>query len=217
VYFLHGSSRSGPPVSSPYSLAPSSESVSAKRGSLTGGAGGPPPSGPGGGPTPSPGMLRPSFPGGVPYPPRPGEPTHPPGGVRYAAVYPPGGQPGQPQPAQYTQRDGQVFVRHPPADSRAVERSGAGARMTLRPTPYPIYHQEYRDGVQVLGVGGRPDQVHVVAPPTTIAGLHSHQQLGVAGVAHADAQNSNKRPRIGVGDALAPLRIDTTVKVNSIF
>ena len=61
---------------------------------------------------PSAGMLRPSFPGGVPYPPRPGEAGHPSGGVRYAAVYPPGGAPGQ--PTQYTQRDGQVFVRQPP-------------------------------------------------------------------------------------------------------
>jgi len=134
VYFLHGSTRPGPPVSSPYSLPPASDSVSTKRGSLAGGPGGPPPPGPGGGPVPSAGMLRPSYPGGVPYPPRPGEA----GGVRYA-VYPPGGQPGQAQPTQYTQRDGQVFVRQPPTDSRAPERSSAGARMTLRQAPYPLY------------------------------------------------------------------------------
>jgi len=198
-----------PPVSSPYTLPPASDSVSVKRGSIAGGTVGPPPPGPGGGPVPSAGMLRPSYPGGVPYPPRPGEA----GGVRYA-VYPPGGQPGQAQPTQYTQRDGQVFVRQPPADSRAPERSSAGARMTLRQAPYPMY-QEYRDGVQVLGVGGRGDQVHVVAPPSTLPGMHPHPQLGVGGVvAHADVtQNSSKRQRMG-GDALAPLRIDTrdTVK-----
>eukprot|EP00092_Neocalanus_flemingeri_P085463 GFUD01107555.1.p1 GENE.GFUD01107555.1~~GFUD01107555.1.p1 ORF type:complete len:1977 (-),score=508.72 GFUD01107555.1:283-6213(-) len=154
-------------------------------------------------------MLRPSFPGGVPYPPRPGEAGHPSGGVRYAAVYPPGGQPGQPQPAQYTQRgDGQVFVRQPPADSRAAERGPAGARMTLRQAPYPIY-QEYRDGVQVLGVG-RGDQVHVVAPPTSLPGMHPHPQLGVGGVSHADVTSASKRPRMGPGESLAPLRIDTT-------
>eukprot|EP00092_Neocalanus_flemingeri_P042239 GFUD01046099.1.p1 GENE.GFUD01046099.1~~GFUD01046099.1.p1 ORF type:complete len:226 (+),score=28.18 GFUD01046099.1:57-734(+) len=199
-----------PPVSSPYSLPPASESVAAKRGPLVGG---PPPPGPGGGPVPNAGMLRPSFPGGVPYPPRPGEAGHPSGGVRYAAVYPPGGQPGQPQPAQYTQRgDGQVFVRQPPADSRAAERGPAGARMTLRQAPYPIY-QEYRDGVQVLGVG-RGDQVHVVAPPTSLPGMHPHPQLGVGGVSHADVTSASKRPRMGPGESLAPLRIDTTsVKV----
>lgn len=160
---------------------------------------------------PSAGMLRPSFPGGVPYPPRPGEAGHPSGGVRYAAVYPPGGAPGQ--PTQYTQRDGQVFVRQPPTDSRTAERAG-GARMPLRQPPYPIY-QEYRDGVQVLGVGGRGEQVHVVAPPSTLPGMHPHPQLGVGGVvAHAEVtQNSSKRPRMG-GESLAPLRIDTrdTVK-----
>lgn len=155
-------------------------------------------------------MLRPSIHGGVPYPPRPGEAGHPSGGVRYAPVYPPGGQPGQAQPAQYTQRDGQVFVRHPPADSRAPERNSVGARMTLRQAPYPIYHQEYRDGVQVLGVGGRGEQVHVVPPST-------HPQLvggGVVPHAHAEVtSNSSKRQRMG-GDALPPLRIDTrdTVK-----
>ena len=112
-----------PPVSSPYSLPPASDSVSTKRGSLAGGPGGPPPPGPGGGPVPSAGMLRPSYPGGVPYPPRPGEA----GGVRYA-VYPPGGQPGQAQPTQYTQRDGQVFVRQPPVsdDCLIISRTTSG-------------------------------------------------------------------------------------------
>ena len=80
------------------------------------------------------------------------------------------------------------------------------------------FFREYRDGVQVLGVGGRGDQVHVVAPPSTLPGMHPHPQLGVGGVvAHAEAtQNSSKRPRMG-GDALAPLRIDTrdTVKVTN--
>jgi len=77
--------------------------------------------------------------------------------------------------------------------------------MTLRQAPFPIY-QEYRDGVQVLGVGGRSEQVHVVAPPSTIPGMHP--QLGVSGVTHSDVtQNASKRPRMG-GD-LAPLRIDT--------
>jgi len=208
VYFLHGSTRPGPPVSSPYSLPPASESVATKRGSLAGGPGGPPPPGPGGGPVPSAGMLRPSFPGGVPYPPRPGEAGHPSGGVRY--VYPPGGQPGQAQPSQYSQRDGQVFVRQPPADSRAAERTAPGARMPLRQAQYPIYQEFRGDGVQVLGVGGRGDQVHVVAPPSTMPSMHPHPQLGVSGVSHAEvAQNASKRPRMGVGDTLAPLRIDT--------
>ena len=58
-------------------------------------------------------MLRPSFPGGVPYPPRPGEAGHPTGGARYTSVYPPGASPAQVQPAPYTPRDGQVFVRQP--------------------------------------------------------------------------------------------------------
>jgi len=80
--------------------------------------------------------------------------------------------------------------------------------MTLRQAPYPIY-PEYRDGVQVLGVGGRGDQVHVVAPPSTLPGMHPHPQLGVGGVSHADVpQSASKRPRMG-GDNLAPLRIDT--------
>ena len=79
-----------------------------------------------------------------------------------------------------------------------------------------LIFREYRDGVQVLGVGGRGDQVHVVNPPSTLSGMHPHPQLSVSGVvAHTDVtQNSSKRQRMG-GDALAPLRIDTrdTVKV----
>ena len=84
--------------------------------------------------------------------------------------------------------------------SAAAER--AAARMSLRQPHYPLYHhQDFRDGVQVLSVGGRSDGVHVVAPPpSSLPNLHAHPGLG-----HPDT----KRQRLAEPHALPPLRIET--------
>jgi len=143
-------------------------------------------------------MLRPSFPGGVPYPPRPGE-----AGVRYAVLTPGAGGAGQP-PVSYSSRDPANVLyagRQPASDVRSS--SGAGARIPLRNPPYPLYPGDYRDGVQVLSVGGRPEPgVHVVPPAGSLSSLHPVLEPG---------GQPPKRPRVQESHphGLPPLRIDT--------